>query len=252
MKDFYVYVYLDPRKPGNYNYIDFKFEFEPFYIGMSKLENRMYDHLKEAKNRNGYNKKKINKINKILEHNLTPIIIKVEDNLSKSEASDLESLLISRIGRENLNKGPLTNLTDGGDGTYGYIPTKKSKEKWYKSINKYYSKQENKDKYKYYNTLDYFIDKYGKKEGFKKYNDRIEKIKRTTKNTYKDPSIREKCRNKGINNPMYGTKAPTSVKIEIDGTIYDSIYDAFVNTKIPYTTICQRLKSKSFKNYRRL
>lgn len=48
---FYVYLYLDPRKPGNYSYqIDDKtyhFDYEPFYVGEGKGE-RMYDHLRES------------------------------------------------------------------------------------------------------------------------------------------------------------------------------------------------------------
>lgn len=36
MEDFYVYVYLDPRKIGIFCYDDLKFGYEPFYIGKGK------------------------------------------------------------------------------------------------------------------------------------------------------------------------------------------------------------------------
>lgn len=33
VKEFYVYVYLDPRKEGKYVYGEFQFDYEPFYVG---------------------------------------------------------------------------------------------------------------------------------------------------------------------------------------------------------------------------
>ena len=40
----YVYVYLDPRKPGKFIYNDFSFEFEPFYVGKG-YGDRAFGHL---------------------------------------------------------------------------------------------------------------------------------------------------------------------------------------------------------------
>jgi hypothetical protein len=35
MKDFYVYIWLDPRKPGKFVYRDLRLDHEPFYVGRS-------------------------------------------------------------------------------------------------------------------------------------------------------------------------------------------------------------------------
>lgn len=107
---FYVYVYLDPRKPGNYVYREYKFDYEPFYVGKGK-DNRMYIHL-ETKEKSY----KGNKIRKILKENLSPIILKIKDELYEQQAYDLEIDLINKIGMFCLKQGPLTNLTEGGTG----------------------------------------------------------------------------------------------------------------------------------------
>lgn len=120
MNIFYVYVYLDPRKPGKYKYGSYEFEYEPFYVGKGSglryIDNR----------RSGYFK---NKINKIKESELKPIIIKVKDLLFEQEAFCLEIELIKLIGRINMNNGPLINFTDGGEGVSGCVYTEERKRK---------------------------------------------------------------------------------------------------------------------------
>lgn len=132
MKNCYVYCYLNPLKPGNfiYNTIigEIKFKFEPFYIG--KGSNKRYlDHLNyPEKDKNDFKRNVINKI--IKESNKIPFIEFLKQELTSEEALLLEIDLISNIGRRNLNKGPLTNLTDGGEGTSGIIFTDELRKRW--------------------------------------------------------------------------------------------------------------------------
>lgn len=113
MKIYYVYCYLDTRKPGNFTYGDFNFNYEPFYIGKGK-KNRCIVHLKECYNKNIFFKRKINKIIKTTGD--APIIIKIEENLEEDCAFELEKKLIKLIGRHDLGLGTLVNMTDGGEG----------------------------------------------------------------------------------------------------------------------------------------
>ena len=63
--EFYVYCYMDPRKPGKYTYdgLDICFLYEPFYIGFGK-EKRIKSHLTKFElnneNRIKHNTKKNN------------------------------------------------------------------------------------------------------------------------------------------------------------------------------------------------
>lgn len=121
MNNFYIYIYLDPRKPGKYCYNNFCFLFEPFYIGKGKNKRCM-----NIYNRNIYFK---NKINKIKKSNSRLIIFKLYDNLFETLSFELEKQLIQEIGRFDLNLGPLVNMTDGGDGPSGIIFSEDHKKK---------------------------------------------------------------------------------------------------------------------------
>ncbi len=107
---FYVYIYLDPRKSGNFEYGDLKFDYEPFYIGKGK-----YNRITEGLSNKRDNKYKLSKIKKIKENNLEVISYKLYDNLTEEESFYIEIDLIKKIGRK-IDNGPLCNFHKGGSG----------------------------------------------------------------------------------------------------------------------------------------
>lgn len=112
---FYVYVYLDPRKPGYYVYGNYIFEYEPFYVGKGS-NGRLYKHLHYSE-KNAHNKHLYHKIKKIRkEHKSNPFIIKINEGLTEAVSFELEKELICVIGRHDEKLGPLCNHTDGGEG----------------------------------------------------------------------------------------------------------------------------------------
>lgn len=117
----FIYVYLDPRKPGVCKYGNYEFNYEPFYVGVSSgktIHDRKVRHLQYAKNdkditNNNYKK---NIIKSILSDNLEPIILKYIDLISLPEAFLKEKDMISTIGNRYDKSGPLVNISKGGDG----------------------------------------------------------------------------------------------------------------------------------------
>ena len=130
MKQFFVYVYLDPRKPGKFSYDEMSFLFEPFYVGKGKGR-RFQDHLKyPERKRKGYFKDKLLKIlSEFSKEDIKNYILILRNNLIEQEALDLEKELIEKIGRADLKKGSLTNLTDGGEGTSGLLIKEETRKK---------------------------------------------------------------------------------------------------------------------------
>lgn len=135
MKKFYVYVYLNPLKPGKYSFDDLNFEFEPFYVGKG-ANNRIDEHVFNSHIENDKNKLKTNSILKILNNKENVIKIKLYDNLTEEEAFKEEKRIIKLIGRRDLGNGTLVNLTNGGEGSSGRKLSKKTKQKISKSIKK--------------------------------------------------------------------------------------------------------------------
>jgi hypothetical protein len=127
MNNYYVYIYLDPRKEGVYQYDDVFLQYEPFYVGKGK-NNRCYFGLKDNKN----TPIKTNKIKSILRGGAFPIILKIYEGLENDNASELEVETIKKIGRLDNKSGPLVNMTDGETGGNGLKHTKK----WRKILSK--------------------------------------------------------------------------------------------------------------------
>lgn len=116
MTNFYVYILLDPRQIGLYLYpgLDYQFQFEPFYIGKGTGQ-RCHIHTKQrVLNKSSYPVH--SKIKNIIKEYKEPIVLKFKTDISEEEAFELEKLLIKQIGRFDLGLGPLSNLTDGGEG----------------------------------------------------------------------------------------------------------------------------------------
>lgn len=177
MKDFYVYIYLDPRKSGHYIFGDICFLYEPFYVGKGH-KNRNLDHLRYIKHYNHFMQAKISKIQ---QNHQQPLILQYAENISEESAFLLEQKLIENIGRTNLQKGPLTNLTDGGEGVSGYVYSREQKLKFSESGKRAWQKPEIREK---------FI-KAQQKRWLKE--EEIEKARRRAIKQFSNPQNREKC-----------------------------------------------------------
>jgi ribosomal protein S20 len=131
-KEFYVYAYLNPNKPGQYTYRSICFLYEPFYIGKG-INERYKSHLQSAKKQLNFSIRnhKINKIKKILRSGKQPIITILRHGLTDNKSCKVEISLIRQIGRADMNKGPLVNRTDGGQGLLATVERNGSNNPFY-------------------------------------------------------------------------------------------------------------------------
>lgn len=124
---FYIYVYLDNRKEGYWEFSGTTFNYQPFYIGKGK-KNRIKNHLQpKSLNDNSIKSNTIRSITK--ETNELPLHYKVFENLTYEEANNIEINMIKHFGRINLKNGILSNMTDGGEGFKNMIITDETRLK---------------------------------------------------------------------------------------------------------------------------
>ena len=133
-RQYYAYLYIDPRSD------------EIFYVGKGCLaksgKDRAFRHLDANQHSLVARKSR-----KMIKEGVRPIIQKI-DCSSEQIALDLEMGLIKLIGRKDLGKGTLLNLTDGGEsppkGVHKTLHSEHSKKlisekkkEWYASGNQH-------------------------------------------------------------------------------------------------------------------
>jgi len=120
MNKYYVYIYLDSKKPGCFKYNNLVFDYEPIWVG--KGSGNRYKVSQHISKKNNASLRK-----RIKEKGTKGIIVNIAfKNLCEDDAYRIESEYIKSIGRLNQNSGPLFNESDGGKGNNGY---KHSKER---------------------------------------------------------------------------------------------------------------------------
>jgi hypothetical protein len=123
-KDYYVYVYFNQTKLGIWRFRDFKFTNQPFYVGKGRKRREIVHLCPHMRNQHNVKNSIIKSIfNKCSE---SPIHFRIYENLTNSEAIQIEKEFIKKFGRIDNKSGILANGTDGGDGANNFsVDTKR-------------------------------------------------------------------------------------------------------------------------------
>lgn len=106
-----AYVYTHTRLDTN----------EIFYVGIGIGNDKKYKRAKETYSRTSLWKNIVSKAKRTVEI--------VADNITWEEACEIEIYLIMFFGRRDLHRGNLVNLTNGGEGTLGFVRSQEHSEK---------------------------------------------------------------------------------------------------------------------------
>lgn len=115
--------FRDEEQP-HFLYMHFKAaDGSPFYVGIGKK--RIREGRNETSFKSLYERAFCNGTVKKYGYTIEIVL----DNLTYEEVKDKEKEFISLYGRRNLDKGPLVNLTDGGEGNVGCVLSEATKKR---------------------------------------------------------------------------------------------------------------------------
>jgi hypothetical protein len=116
--DYYVYVYFNQLKSGQWIYKEHVFNYQPFYVGKGR---RKRDIMHLCPFMLAYKNVKNSTIKSIIsEIGEMPIHYRIYENLTNEEAISIEIDFIKTFGRKDNGTGILSNGTDGGDGANNF------------------------------------------------------------------------------------------------------------------------------------
>lgn len=145
-------------------------------------------------------------------------IIIIEDNLSNDKALELEKYWIKRIGRRDLDKGTLVNLTDGGETNQNISPISRKKISDSKLGNDY-------------------------TKGFKHSEESIELRAKQLRGRPRDKNTRNTLSNKQRLYCQNNTPQRSKLILNLEtGIYYDSAKEASKTTNYKYKSFHYRLK----------
>lgn len=151
----YVYAILDPTISGDFQYSQYFFTNEPFYVGYGLIGRACVhfmhakQHLSNMQKNSNYvlpsKNQKLCRMISLLKQSHEPIIHIVQELDSIEKCWELEKYLIKVIGRKIKNEGPLLNIQPGGNYVKEHLHKRKlSIDSMFDTVEKHRIEQKNK------------------------------------------------------------------------------------------------------------
>lgn len=236
-----------------------------FYVGRGTVSKKASGNCDSNTYRRAYCEHKHNKIWMRITSKVSWEVEIIGDFLSWEESIVLEKETIKKYGRLDLNEGCLVNFTDGGEGSYGVIPSNLSiltqRERMSSERNpmkKEHNRKKTSERMKETNPMFNPITSKKVSENLKKYwveNKEYHprkgkpredlRLRNLINNPTKNPEVVEKIRQSALNRDNKGGKSPNAKKVQYLETknIYDSIIECMKGENLSHTTVYRYLKN---------